>query len=89
MFTVEEIKEFAKNDPKFEENTENWEELFILVEKGVTNNDENFKEKYEELKEKYISRFEQPAEEIKEKKVEVTENDDLEKIKIDDILKEE
>lgn len=87
MFTVEEIKEFAKNDPNFETNTENWEDLVILVEKGA-GNDDDFKKKYEELKEKYISRFEQPREEIEEKK-EIEEKDDLENIKIDDILKEE
>ena len=86
MFSIEQIKEIAKNDENFTENAENWEEIFKLIEKGGENV-EDYKAKYEELKEKYIARFETPVETDNKK----TEKDDVEEmeeknIKIEDII---
>lgn len=83
MFTVEEMKKIAKLDPNFEENTEKWEVLF----EKISNNDEKedeYKQKYEELKAKYISRFEQK--EDNEKVKEVKEKEEIDDISIEDIL---
>ena len=86
MFSIEQIKEIAKNDENFTENAEHWEDLFKLIEKGGEN-EEDYKSKYEALKEKYIARFETPVEpdNIKTEKdndEEVEENN----IKIEDII---
>lgn len=83
MFSIEQIKEIAKNDENFTENAENWEELFKLIEKGGENV-EDYKAKYEELKEKYIARFETPVEtdNKKDDDEEMEEKD----IKIEDII---
>ena len=86
MFSIEQIKEIAKNDENFTENAENWEELFKVIEKGGEN-EEDYKAKYEALKEKYIARFETPVETDNIK----TEKDDGEEveeknIKIEDII---
>ena len=84
MFSIEQIKEIAKNDENFTENAEHWEELFKLIEKGAENG-EDYKAKYEALKEKYIARFETPLEtdNTKTKKDEEMEEKN---IKIEDII---
>ena len=86
MFSIEQIKEIAKNDENFAENAENWEELFKLIEKGGENG-EDYKAKYEALKEKYIARFETPVE-TNNVKTEKDEDEDVEEknIKIEDII---
>ena len=81
MFSIEQIKEIAKNDENFTENAEHWEELFKLIEKGGENG-EDYKAKYEALKEKYIARFETPVETDNIKDEEVEEKN----IKIEDII---
>ena len=83
MFSIEQIKEIAKTDENFTENAENWEELFKLIEKGGENS-EDYKAKYEELKEKYIARFETPVETDNKK----DEDEEVEEknIKIEDII---
>lgn len=86
MFSIEQIKEIAKTDENFTENAENWEELFKLIEKGCEN-DEDYKAKYETLKEKYIARFETPVE-TDNIKTEKDEDEEVEEknIKIEDII---
>ena len=84
MFSIEQIKEIAKNDENFTENAEHWEELFKLIEKGGENS-EDYKAKYEELKEKYIARFETPVE-TDNKKTEKDEEVEEKNIKIEDII---
>ena len=86
MFSIEQIKEIAKNDENFTENAENWEDLFKLIEKGCEN-DEDYKSKYEALKEKYIARFETPVE-TDNIKTEKDNDEEMEEnnIKIEDII---
>ena len=86
MFSIEQIKEIAKNDENFTENAESWEELFKVIEKGEEN-EEDYKAKYEALKEKYIARFETPVE-TDNIKTEKDEDEEVEEnnIKIEDII---
>ena len=86
MFSIEQIKEIAKTDENFTENAEHWEDLFKLIEKGGENV-EDYKAKYEALKEKYIARFETPVD-TDNIKTEKDDDEEMEEknIKIEDII---
>lgn len=93
---LEFLKEIASRDENFENNSDMWEQIFAKVSDTTDGEqdgeNENYKAKYEDLRAKYIARFESPKTEennaTENNATTDTEENENENVSVEDILKE-